>query len=69
LSPIALGERTNTPYFKDQGKKHIDLYKIYIKEILKNGVFNERYRTDKLDDVAQSLFGFGKMIPSQTPKS
>ena len=44
----------------DSNKKHIDLYKIYSKEIIKNGVFNKRYRTDKLEDVAQSLLGIGK---------
>jgi DNA polymerase I len=60
LSPIAIGERNNTPYFKDQGKRHIDLYKIYSKEIIKDSVFNKKYRTDKLNDVAQNLIGFGK---------
>jgi len=60
LSPIAIGERNSTPYFKDNDRKHIDLYKVYSKEIIKNGVFNKKYRTDKLDDVAQSLLGVGK---------
>jgi hypothetical protein len=60
LSPIALGERNNTPYLKDNKKKHIDLYKIYTKEIIKNGVFNKKYRTHKLEDVGQSLLGIGK---------
>src|SRR5215469_11149475 len=62
LSPIALGEKSNTPYFKDNDKKHIDLYKVYSKEIIKNGVFNKKYRTDRLDDVAHSLLGVGKYI-------
>jgi DNA polymerase, archaea type len=62
LSPIALGDRSNTPYFNDNDKKHVDLYKVYSKEIIKNGVFNKKYRTDKLDDVAQSLLGVGKYI-------
>jgi DNA polymerase I len=44
----------------DSNKKHIDLNKIYSKEIIKNGVFNKRYRTDKLEDVAQGLLGIGK---------
>jgi hypothetical protein len=35
-------------------------YKVYSKEIIKNGVFNKRYRTDKLEDVAQSLLGIGE---------
>jgi hypothetical protein len=60
LSPIALGEKSSTPYFKDNDKKHIDLYKVYSKEIIKNGVFNKKYRTDRLDDVAKSLLGVGK---------
>jgi DNA polymerase elongation subunit (family B) len=60
LSPIILGQRISTPYFKDNNKKHIDLYKIYSKEIIKNGVFNKKYRTDTLDDVAQTLLGIGK---------
>ena len=60
VSPIALGERNSTPYFKDNDRKHIDLYKVYSKEIIKNGVFNKKYRTDRLDDVVQSLLGIGK---------
>src|SRR5215217_1495782 len=60
LSPIELGKRSSTPYFKENSKKHIDLYKVYSKEIIKNGVFNKKYRTDKLDDVAQTLLGIGK---------
>src|SRR5207249_5678371 len=62
LSPIALGERNNTPYLRDNEKKHIDLYKIYSKEIIKNGVFNKKYRTDRLEDVGLSLSGIGKYI-------
>jgi DNA polymerase, archaea type len=62
LSPIALGANSNIPYFKDNNKKHIDLYKVYSKEIIKSGVFNKKYRTDRLDDVAQSLLGIGKYI-------
>ncbi|MGA8085141.1 MAG: DNA polymerase domain-containing protein, partial [Candidatus Nitrosopolaris sp.] len=45
---------------KDSNRKHIDLYKIYSKEIIKNGVFNKKYRTDKLDDVSNNLLGIGK---------
>ena len=60
LSPIELGERSKTPYLKGGDKKHLDLYKVYSKEIIKNGVFNKKYRTDRLDDVAQSLLGIGK---------
>ena len=62
LSPITLGITSNTPYFKGNNNKHIDLYKVYSKEIIKNGVFNKKYRTDRLDDVAQSLLGVGKYI-------
>ena len=39
LSPIALGQKSNTPYLIDYNKKHIDLYKVYSKEIVRNGVF------------------------------
>jgi DNA polymerase elongation subunit (family B) len=60
LSPIALGRRSNTPYLKDNNKKHIDLCKVYCKEIIKNGIFNKKYRTDRLDDVARSLLSIGK---------
>ena len=45
---------------KDSNRKHIDLYKIYSKEIIKNGVFNKKYRTDRLDDVSNNLLGIGK---------
>lgn len=60
LSPIALGQKSNTPYLIDDNKKHIDLYKVYSKEIVRNGVFNKKYRTNKLDDISQSLLGIGK---------
>jgi DNA polymerase, archaea type len=41
-------------------RKHIDLCKIYGKEIIQKGVFNDRYRTLHLDEVSQILLGLGK---------
>jgi len=41
-------------------RKHIDLYKVYGKEIIQKGVFNDSYRTLHLDEVSQVLLGLGK---------
>jgi DNA polymerase, archaea type len=44
----------------DSNKKHIDLYKVFSKAIIQNGVFEGRYRTTDLDSVNQALLGLGK---------
>jgi len=46
------------------GKKHIDLHKIYSKEIIQKGVFNDKYRTLHLEEVSQALLGIGKYSDS-----
>jgi len=47
------------------GKKHIDLHKIYSKEIIQKGVFNDKYRTLHLEKVSQALLGIGKYSDSE----
>jgi DNA polymerase elongation subunit (family B) len=44
----------------DPNKKHIDLYKVFDKTIIQNGVFQGKYRTTDLDSVSQALLGVGK---------
>jgi hypothetical protein len=46
------------------GKKHIDLHKIYSKEIIQKGVFNDKYRSLHLEEVSQALLGIGKYSDS-----
>jgi DNA polymerase I len=58
-SPVEFDHRTGRPYIK--GKVHIDLYEVFRKEMVKSTIFKNRYRTLKLDDVAQALLGRGKL--------
>jgi hypothetical protein len=48
------------------GKKHIDLHKIYSKEIIQKGVFNDKYRTLHMEEVSQALLGIGKYSDSKS---
>jgi len=44
----------------DPMEKHIDLFKVFSKPIIQNGVFEAKYRTTDLDSVSQALLGVGK---------
>jgi DNA polymerase I len=57
-SPVEFDPRTGRPYIS--GKMHIDLYEVFKKEMVKSTIFKNRYRTLKLDEVAQALLGHGK---------
>lgn len=57
ISPI---EVRKTYALKDSNKKHIDLYKVFGKTIIQDGVFEGRYRTTDLDSVSRALLGLGK---------
>jgi DNA polymerase elongation subunit (family B) len=57
-SPIEL--RKTYAQFKDKNKKHIDLFKVFEKPIIQNGVFEGRYRTTDLNTVSISLLHIGK---------
>lgn len=41
-------------------RRHIDLYKIFSKPMIKNSIFNNAYRSNKLNDIALALLGRGK---------
>ncbi|MEP0826091.1 MAG: hypothetical protein HRF40_11455 [Nitrososphaera sp.] len=43
-----------------KGKTHIDLYRIFDKELVKSSIFENKYRSLKLEDVAQALLEKGK---------
>jgi DNA polymerase, archaea type len=43
-----------------KGKNHIDLYRLFEKELVKSSIFENKYRSLKLEDVAQALLGKGK---------
>jgi DNA polymerase elongation subunit (family B) len=41
-------------------KNHIDLYRIFEKELVRSSIFENKYRSLKLEDVTQALLGKGK---------
>jgi DNA polymerase, archaea type len=61
-SPVAYSQSGKSTFL--QNRKHIDLYKVYGKEIIRRGVFNDRYRTLHLEEVSQELSGLGKYTDS-----
>jgi DNA polymerase, archaea type len=61
-SPVVYSQSGKSTFL--QNRKHIDLYKVYKKEIIQKGIFNDRYRTLHLEDVSQELLGFGKYTDS-----
>jgi DNA polymerase elongation subunit (family B) len=44
-----------------EGQTHIDLYKVFRNEMVKTSIFNNKYRSLKLDEVSKSLLGKGKI--------
>jgi DNA polymerase elongation subunit (family B) len=63
-SPIAYSKSGSSTYFHDKSRKHIDLCKVYGKEIIQKGVFNDKYRTLHLEEVGEALLGVGKFRDS-----
>jgi DNA polymerase, archaea type len=63
-SPVTYSQSGASTFFLDRNRKHIDLCKVYGKEIIQKGVFNDRYRTLHLEEVSQELLGFGKYLDS-----
>jgi len=57
-SPVRYSKIRASTFLMD--KKHIDLHKVYSKEIIQKGVFGDKYRTLHLDEVSQVLLGVGK---------
>jgi DNA polymerase elongation subunit (family B) len=62
-SPIRYSKTRASTFLRD--KKHIDLHKVYSKEIIQKGVFGDKYRTLRLDEVCQTLLGVGKYKDSR----
>jgi hypothetical protein len=48
----------NIPTIK--GKEHIDLYQVFQKEMVKNSIFKNKYKSLKLGDVSKVLLEKGK---------
>ena len=59
-SPIDYSQSGSCTFLYDRSRKHIDLCKVYGKEIIQKGVFNDKYRTLNLEEVGQALLGIGK---------
>jgi DNA polymerase elongation subunit (family B) len=57
-SPVRYSKTRASTFLRD--KKHIDLHKVYSKEIIQKGVFGDKYRTLHLHEVSQVLLGVGK---------
>src|SRR5919112_2207911 len=64
-SPIAYSKSGSSTFLYDRGRKHIDLCKVYGKEIIQKGVFNDKYRTLHLEEVGQALLCIGKFKDSK----
>jgi DNA polymerase, archaea type len=62
-SPVGYSQSGSSTFL--YGKKHLDLHKIYSKEIFQKGVFNDKYRTLHLEEVSQALLGIGKYSDSK----
>ena len=45
---------------KDSGNKHIDLIKVFEKPVIKDNVFEGKYRTTSLDSVSLAILGISK---------
>jgi DNA polymerase, archaea type len=56
-SIVSLGQK-GVPYIK--GRKHIDLCNVYRKMMVQVTIYNNSYRTHKLDQVSKVLLGHGK---------
>jgi DNA polymerase elongation subunit (family B) len=65
VSPIAYSKSGSSTFLYDRRRKHIDLCKVYGKEIIQKGVFNDKYRTLQLEEVGQALLGVGKFKDSK----
>jgi DNA polymerase, archaea type len=63
-SPIPYSKSGSSTYFHDKSRKHIDLCKVYGKEIIQKGVFNDKYRTLHLEEVGEALVGLSKFKDS-----
>jgi DNA polymerase family B len=48
------------PYIKNGLHKHIDLYNVYNKAMVKDGMYKSRYRGNGLADASEPLLGHGK---------
>jgi DNA polymerase elongation subunit (family B) len=64
VSPIAYNKSGSSTFLYDRSRKHIDLCKVYGKEIIQKGVFNDKYRTLHLEEVGEALLGVGKVKDS-----
>jgi hypothetical protein len=64
-SPIAYSKSGSSTFLYDRSRKHIDLCKVYGKEIIQKGVFNDKYRTLQLEEVGRALLGIGKFKDSK----
>jgi DNA polymerase, archaea type len=64
-SPIAYSKSGSSTFLYDRSRKHIDLCKVYGKEIIQKGVFNDKYRTLQLEKVGVALLDVGKFKDSK----
>ena len=63
MSPVRYSKTRASTFLRD--KKHIDLHKVYSKEIIQKGVFGDKYRTLRLDEVCLALLGVSKYKDSK----
>src|SRR5215217_287800 len=63
-SPFAHSKSGSSAFLYDRSMKHIDLCKVYGKEIIQKGVFNDKYRTLQLKEVGEALLAVGQFKDS-----
>ncbi len=60
-SPFELGYNGRYIWLKKNSEnKHIDLIKVFEKQLIKDGVFNGKYKTTSLDSVSRDILGISK---------
>jgi DNA polymerase, archaea type len=65
-SPIAYSKSGSSTFLYNRSRKHIDLCKVYGKEIIQKGVFNDKYRTLHLEEVGEALLDIRKFKDSNS---
>jgi hypothetical protein len=61
-SPVEVNQKKTYAYarLKNPDRKHIDLCKVFEKNIVQKNLFDEQYRTTDLESISQALLGIGK---------
>jgi DNA polymerase I len=58
-SPIYISEHTNSPYLvgKNRNHVHLDAYKLFSNQVIRNSVYNGVYTSNDLDTISRVILG------------